>query len=170
MNDAPKRMLIELPAADEIDDLAITTPKFEVRKFEFDLADSKADLRYPPCKAQAVLVIRGPHGTALAMGPDGSWKVPSGRVGAAEEIPGAVKRVAREDFGLSLRSMELAGIYDVIWHYSDLTIKRLHFVYAGVTDDEPDSKVKNKVRNFQTPEDSVKDDISKAAIADCKEK
>ena len=170
MKDAPKRMLVELPAADEIDDLAITTPKFEVRKFEFDLTDSKADLRYPPCKAQAVLVIKGPHGTALAMGPDGSWKVPSGRVGAAEEIPGAAKRIAREDFGLSLRSMELAGVYDVIWHYSDMTVKRLHFVYAAATDDDPDPKVRNKVRNFQRPEDSVKDDISKAAIADCREK
>ena len=170
MKDAPKRMLVELPAADEIDDLAITTPKFEVRKFEFDLTDSKADLRYPPCKAQAVLVIKGPHGTALAMGPDGSWKVPSGRVGAAEEIPTAVKRVAREDFGLTIRSMELAGIYDVIWHYSDLTIKRLHFVYAAMTDDDSDPKFRDKVANFQKPEESVADEISDAALSDCKGK
>jgi ADP-ribose pyrophosphatase YjhB (NUDIX family) len=170
VKDPPKKMLIELPAADEIDDLAITTPKFEVRKFEFDLTDAKADLRYPPCKAQAVLVVRGPHGTALAMGRDGSWTVPSGRVGATEEIPGAAKRVAREDFGLSVRSMELAGVYDVIWHYSDMTVKRLHFVYAAVTDDEPNPKARNRVRIFQRPEESVKDDISKSAIADCKEK
>ena len=170
MKDAPKRMLIELPAADEIDDLAITTPKFEVRKFEFDRADTKADLRYPPCKAQAVMVVSGSRGTVLAKGADGRWAVPSGRVGAAEEIPVGVKRIAKDDFGLSLRSMELAGIYDVIWHYSDMTVKRLHFVYAAVTDDEPDPKVKERVRNFQKPEESVKDDISKAAIADCREK
>ena len=170
MRDAPKRMLIELPAADEIDDLAITTPRFEVRKFEFDLADTKADLRYPPCKAQAVVVVRGSRGTALAKGSDGEWTVPSGRVGAAEEIPIAVKRIAKDDFGLTLRSMELAGVYDVIWHYSDMTVKRLHFVYAAVTDDEPDPRVRDRVRTFQRPEESVTDDISKAAITDCKQK
>ncbi len=170
MSGPPKRMLIELPAADEIDDLAITSPKFEVRKFEFDLSHSKADLRYPPCKAQAVVVIRGPKGTALAKGRDGAWTVPSGRVGAAEEIPGAVKRVAKDEFGLCLKSIELAGVYDVIWHYSDMTIKRLHFVYAAVTDDEPDPKARQEVRAFRNPEESVSDDISKAALTDCREK
>ncbi len=165
----PTNILIELPAADEIDDLAITTPKFEVRKFEFDLTDSKADLKYPPCKAQVVIVTRGPKGIALAKGTnkDAAWTVPSGRVGAAEEIPSAVKRVAKEGFGLSLRSIELAGIYDVIWHYSDMTIKRLHFVYACVTDEDPDPKYRDTVANFVRPEESAKDEVSKAALSDC---
>jgi len=163
-------MLIELPAADEIDDLAITTPKFEVRKFEFNLAHSKANLNYPPCKAHVVIVVKGRNGTALSQAKDGAWSLPSGRVGAAEEIPHAVKRVATEDFGLMLRSLDLAGIYDVIWHYSDLTIKRLHFVYAAVTDDEPQPNPKNKVGFFTNAEEMVEDDISKAALTDSKEK
>ncbi len=170
MRDAPKKILFELPTADEIDDLAITTPKFEVRKFEFDMGGSKADLKYPPCKAQAVLVIRGPNGTALAKGPKGEWVVPSGRVGAAEEIPVGVKRLAKEEFGLQLRSMELAGIYDVIWHYSDLTVKRLHFVYAAITDEDPDPKAKHGVKTFKEPDEMVTDDLSKAALADCTQK
>ncbi len=170
MKDAPKKMLIELPAADEIDDLAITTPHFEVRKFEFDLSEAKADLRYPPCKAQVVIVVKGPKGTELAKGVKGSWTVLSGRVSTAEEIPSAVKRVAREDFGISIRSMELAGIYDVIWHYSDMTVKRLHFVYASTTDDDPDPQAKNEVRAFRKPEEMVADEISKTALADCSEK
>jgi len=163
-------MLIELPSADEIDDLAVTTPKFEVRKFELDLTHSKADLKYPPCKAQAVIVVKGRGGVALVETTDGTWTVPSGRVGAVEEIPSAVKRIAREDFGLMLRSIELAGIYDVIWHYSDMTTKRLHFVYAGDTDDDPGSTRRNRVRFFAEPERMVGDGISKAAITDCMEK
>ncbi len=170
MTAPPKRLLIELPAADEIDDLAITTPKLEVRKFEFDLAHEKADLKYPPCKAQAVIAAKRSRGIALSETGDGNWTLPSGRVGAAEEIPPAVKRIAKEDFGLMLRSIELAGIYDVIWHYSDMTIKRLHFAYAAVTDEEPDPNRGRKVRFFDAPERIVTDDISKAALADCSQK
>ena len=163
-------MLIELPAADEIDDLAVTSPKFEVRKFEFDMAGSKADLRYPPCKAQAVIVAKGEKGTALARTKDGGWTVPSGRVGAAEDIPRSVKRIAREEFGLMLRSMELAGVYDVIWHYSDLTVKRLHFVYAAVTDEGQEPRPDQRIKFFPRPEDVTTDEVSKAALADCTEK
>ncbi len=171
MNEPPKKMLIELPSADEIDDLAITTPKFEVRKFEIDLSRSRADLKYPPCKAQVITVVRGPKGTTLVRTVNGgNWTVPSGRVGATEEIPGAARRVAKDEVGLPLRSMELAGIYDVIWHYSDLTIKRLHFVYAGVTDDEPDPKLKSRVQVTGDPELLVSDEISRAALSDCKDK
>ncbi len=159
-------MLIELPAADEIDDLAITSPKFEVRKFEFDIRDEKADLKYPPCKAQAVIVAKMANATALCRSGKDAWHVPSGRVGSAEEIPAAVKRVARDDYGLFLRSIELAGMYDVIWHYSDLTVKRLHFVYAGTTD-EAAAHALNKVEFFDNPADRVKDEISMAALSDC---
>jgi ADP-ribose pyrophosphatase YjhB (NUDIX family) len=163
-------MLIELPAADEIDDLAITTPKFEVRKFEFDKSSSRADLKYPPCKAQAVIVASERKGIALSKTRDGNWTLPSGRVGAAEEIPSAVKRIAKEDFGLMLRSIQLTGIYDVIWHYSDMTVKRLHFVYAAETDEEPEPSGGNKVGFFAKPEGMVSDDISKAALTDCRQK
>lgn len=168
MNPA-RKMLIELPAADEIDDLAITTPRLEVRKFELDMAGAKANLNYPPCKAQVVIVARKDGETVLAETDEGGWTLPSGMVGAAEEIPTAVKRIAREDFGLMLRSIELAGIYDVIWHYSDMTVKRLHFVYAAVTEDEP-SPSSRKVRRVARPEQVVGDAVSIAALTDCKEK
>jgi ADP-ribose pyrophosphatase YjhB (NUDIX family) len=132
----PKHLLIELPTADEIDDLAVTTPRFEVRKLEFDLRDRKADLNYSPCKGQVVLVVRGERGTALVRtrgAPE--WSLPSGRIQPSEEVPKAARRVAREQCGLMLRSLDLAAIYDVVWHYSDISIKRLHIVYAAVTDD-----------------------------------
>jgi len=170
VKNAPKKLLFELPAADEIDDLAITTPRFAVRKFEFDLTDTKADLRYPPCKAQVVLVVKGKNGVALAKHGKDGWILPSGRIGAAEEIPTAAKRLAREEFGLPVMSIELAGIYDVIWHYSDLTVKRLHFVYSGMMGDEPEQAARNKVGFHQKPEEIVTDEISKAALTDCKEK
>lgn len=165
----PPKILIELPAADEIDDLAITTPRFEVRKFEFDRRDEKADLRYPPCKAQVVIVVKGPKGTALAPCGKEAWCVPSGMVGSAEEIPAAAKRIAKEGFGLYLRSIELAGMYDVIWHYAGLTVKRLHFAYAAVTEEDA-APSRNAVQFFIRPEEKVKDEISMAALADCKEK
>jgi ADP-ribose pyrophosphatase YjhB (NUDIX family) len=129
-------MLIELPTADEIDQLAVTTPKFEVRQLSIELGDEEADLNYTPCKGQMVLVIRGKEGIPLVRArKERDWSLPSGRIGPNEDIEKSAKRIARESCGILLRSMELAGMYDVVWHYSNVSIKRLHLVYACLTDD-----------------------------------
>jgi hypothetical protein len=52
-----------------------------------------------------------------------------------EDVIQAAKRIAREDLGIGLRSQELAGMYDVTWHYSDVSVKRLHLVYSAITED-----------------------------------
>jgi ADP-ribose pyrophosphatase YjhB (NUDIX family) len=168
-------MLIELPTADEIDALAMTTPHFEVRKFEFDVKWKKADLNYVPCKGQLVLVIAGDNGIVLTKTKEKGWELPSGRIGACEEPQKAAKRIAMEECGVGLRSLELAGIYDVVWHYSDVSVKRLHLVYAGFTDDTEcvSSSGKGNVQaKFFTdiPETASKDELLMCAIADCSEK
>jgi len=169
-------MLIELPTADEIDRLAMSTPTFEVRKFEQDMGARKADLNYTPCKGQMVLVIRGPNGIALVRKKGGKgWSLPSGRIAPQEEVAKAAKRVAREECGLILRSFDLAAMYDVVWRYSDLSIKRLHFVYACLTDDM-DCLIGQRTdtasaRFFsKMPEAVLDDEIGRNAVADCSAK
>ena len=166
-------MLIELPTADEIDDLAITTPRLEVRKIELDLGKKKADLNYAPCKGQIVLAIRGEGGLALVRrhGEEG-WSLPSDRIGPGEDVGRSAKRVAKEQCGLMLRTAELAGIYDVVWHYSDVSIKRLHFVFAALTDDRgcvpaKDAGVSDARFFSEIPTDVQKNEIHSFAIADC---
>ncbi len=173
MRKTPKRMLIELPAADEIDSLAITTPRFEVRQFDSDIGERKADLEYSPCKGQVVLVIVGKKGTVLAKRKGAKdWTLPTGRIGSAEDFVQAAKRVAREECGVMLRSLELAGMYDVVWHYSDISIKRLHIVYAAVTDDDecvPEASKECSSPGFhrEIPEAALKDIITRSALTDC---
>jgi len=169
-------MLIELPTAEEIDDLAITTPRLEVRKMELDFGRTKANLDYAPCKGQVVVVIRGEDGISLVRrhGAQG-WSLPSDRIAPGEDIGESVKRVAREQCGLMLRSAELAGMYDVVWHYSDITIKRLHFVYAALTDDRKCAPVNDREISeagfFEDVPDAVqKDEVYRLAIADCNAK
>ena len=169
-------MLIELPTADEIDNLAITTPKLEVRKMELDLAKTKANLDYAPCKGQVVLVIRGEDGIPLVRrhGEQG-WSLPSARISPGEDIEKSGKRVAEEQCGLMLKSSELAGIYDVVWHYSDVSIKRLHFVYAAITDDRKCVPAKGKevseAKFFREIPGAVQEnDIHRHALADCSTK
>jgi len=169
-------MLIELPTAEEIDDLAITTPRLEVRKMELDFGRMKANLDYAPCKGQVVVVIRGEDGIPLVRRHDAQgWSLPSDRIAPGEDIGESVKRVAREQCGLMLRSAELAGIYDVVWLYSDISIKRLHFVYAALTDDRKCAPVKGKeiseTKFFKDVPDVVrKDDVYRFALADCNAK
>ena len=169
-------MLIELPTAEEIDDLAITTPRLEVRKMELDFSRTKANLDYAPCKGQVVVVIRGEDGIPLVRRHDAQgWSLPSDRIAPGEDIGESVKRVAREQCGLMLRSAELAGIYDVVWLYSDISIKRLHFVYAALTDDRKCAPVKGKeiseTKFFKDVPDVVrKDDVYRFALADCNAK
>jgi len=166
-------MLFELPTADEIDSLAITTPRFEVRKFEFDLSGQPADLKYAPCKGQIVLVIAGKGGIVLTRTGKGSeWGLPTGRIVTTEDIVSAAKRIAMEQTGLIVRCLDLAAMYDVVWHYSDITIKRLHIIYAAVTDDEPClSQVPYEARFFATlPEEISEDEVASTAVGDCSTK
>ena len=172
----PKHLLIELPTADEIDQLAITSPKFEVRHLSFDMGDEKADLDYTPCKGQVVLVIRSPAGIPLVKDRSGNdWALPSGRIDPNEDIGKSPKRVAREACGVDIRSAELAGVYDVVWHYSNVSIKRLHVVYACLTDDTVcslgDPEHIDDVRFFrEVPSATAKHAIYSHAFADCSTK
>jgi ADP-ribose pyrophosphatase YjhB (NUDIX family) len=169
-------MLIELPTADEIDQLAITTPRFEVRQLSFEMADKKADLNYTPCKGQMVVVIRGEEGTPLVRRRgEKEWSLPTDRIGPNEEIEQSVKRIGREQCGLMLRSVELAGMYDVVWHYSNVSIKRLHFVFAGNTDDRrcaPEKKGEVEESRFfkEIPASVQRDEIFGYALSDCSAK
>jgi ADP-ribose pyrophosphatase YjhB (NUDIX family) len=169
-------MLIELPTADEIDEIAITTPRLEVRKIEHDRRESKADLNYAPCKGQVVVVIRGADGIPLVKNRGRrDWSLPSDRIAPNEEIETSAKRVATDQCGLTLRSIELAGIYDVIWHHSDVSIKRLHFVYSAVTDDRSCNPTKGEEclesKFFKVVPDGLqKDEIQRFALTDCSTK
>ena len=172
MKKAPKRMLIELPTADEIDALALTTPHIEVRRFDFDMKGMKADLNYVPCKGQLVLVISGQNGVLLTKKKGGVWSLPSGRIGTIEEPVKAAKRIANEECGIGLKSVELAGMYDVVWHYSDVSVKRLHLVYAALTDDcecvPGEAGSATQARFFANiPEASSKDEMLACAVSDC---
>jgi len=169
-------MLIELPTADEIDSLAITTPRFEVRKLEFEMGEKAADLDYTPCKGQVVLVIRGEKGVVYVRhGGEDTWSLPSGRIGPNEEVVRSAKRVARETCGVGLRSTELAAMYDVIWHFSDISIKRLHIVFAALTDDTEcvpgkDSQFSEARFFAEIPEMAKRADIDRFALTDCSTK
>jgi ADP-ribose pyrophosphatase YjhB (NUDIX family) len=168
-------MLIELPTADEIDALALTTPHFEVRKFDFDMKGMKADLNYVPCKGQLVLVISGKNGVLLTKKEGGTWGLPSDRIGTNEEPVKAAKRIAKEVCGIGLKSIELAGMYDVVWHYSDVSVKRLHLVYAALTDDcecvPGEEGGAPQARFFATiPVESSGDEMLARAVTDCSKK
>jgi len=171
----PKRMLIELPTADEIDALALTTPHIEVRKFDFDMKGMKADLNYVPCKGQLVLVISGENGVLLTKKKGGAWSLPSGRIGTSEDPVKAAKRIAKEECGIGLKSVELAGMYDVVWHYSDVSVKRLHLVYAALTDEcecvPGEAGGATQAKFFANiPEASSEDEMLACALSDCSEK
>jgi ADP-ribose pyrophosphatase YjhB (NUDIX family) len=172
----PKTLLLELPTADEIDQLATTTPHLEVRRFEYDMGNCRPDLNYAPCKGEMVLVIVGEDGVALVR-PRGSdeWRLPSGKVRTHETAIQAAKRVAKEECGLALRSLELAGIYEVVWHYSDISVKRLHLIYAAVTDDrechpEGDKSLCDAMFFTKVPDHVLGNDLMRNALDDCSEK
>ena len=129
-------MLIELPVADEIDKLATTYPEFHVRKYEYDMKEGAPDLNRPPCKGQVVLVVNGEKGTAvLRHRSEHAWALPTGSILIYETPEQAAKRVAKAECGLGIKSLVLTAMYDVSWHYPGITVKRLHLVYAAVTDD-----------------------------------
>ena len=164
-------MLIELPTADEIDELATTTPSLVVRRFEFDFGGDRLDLEYRPCKGEAVVVIRGSDGVALLKGDGDDWMLPSGRIGTDEEPSAAARRVARESCGLGLRSLVLVGLYDVTRHYSNVSLKRLSTVYLGETDDTPGEDMRGRCAfHLEDLESLPVGELDSAAVADCLEK
>jgi ADP-ribose pyrophosphatase YjhB (NUDIX family) len=169
-------MLIELPTADEIDDLAISTPELSVRKFEYDRRKTEADLNYTPCKGQMILVVRGEQGTLIVKrGGAKSWSLPSAPIMTYEQIADAPRRVAKELCGLSLRSYDLAALYDVVWHFKDVTIKRLHVIYSAVTDDaectqEAKGGFDETAFRAELPDSLLDDELDRNALSDCSEK
>lgn len=120
-------------------------------------------------------MIRGERGTLFVKTADGaSWELPSGKIGVNEEFLKAAKRVAREKCGVGLRHLQLAAMYDVVWHHSDVSVKRLHLVYAAETDDAScslEAPRSEEVRFFDAiPEGAVKDEIFSFALSDCPSK
>ncbi len=176
MSKPPKRMLLELPMADEIDCLATTAPHFEVRKFEFDMGKDKADLNYAPCKGEMVLVIVGEKGIVLVSDKSSDkWRLPSCRIHIHETAIQAAKRLAKDECGLMLKSLELSGMYDVVWHYADISVKRLHILYSAITEDCEcglgETKSASKAMFFtEIPQSVLDDELMKNALADCSEK
>jgi ADP-ribose pyrophosphatase YjhB (NUDIX family) len=169
-------MLLELPTADEIDDLACTTPEFQVRKFEYDRRSSKADLDHMPCKGQMILVVRGEKGIIFVReSASGGWVLPSGLILTTETAAQCAKRVAKAVCGIGLRSLELAAMYDVIWHHSDYTVKRLHLVYACATDESEctsggSGRSTEGAFFTEPPEADIQDEIVRNALIDCSDK
>ncbi len=68
---------------------------------------------------------------------------------------------------MHLRSTDLAAMYDVVRHYKDVTIKRLHIVYAALTDDECSHGAKF---HKEVPASMLLDELDRAALDDCSEK
>jgi hypothetical protein len=62
-------------------------------------------------------------------------------------------------------------MYDVVWHYQDVSIKRLHLVYAAVTEDVPVS-IKGRECAFRQDLDEghLGTEVERAALADSIEK
>jgi len=164
-------MLLELPTADEIDELAMSTPTLNVRKFEYDMKGQSADLDYAPCKGQLVMVIRGGGGTVLTReSSDACWHLPTDLIRTFEPVPDSARRVALELCGVSLRSAELVAMYDVLHRYDDVAVKRLYVVFAGITDDPTCTLTgpgKHEVRFHPDVDlDDLATDIDRAALDD----
>ena len=166
-------MLLELPTADEIDELVCDIPDIIVRRFEFDLLDRKIDLDYTPCKGETVVVVKGKAGGVYLVrkGAAAIWSVPSGRIEMNESPETAGHRVAKERCGLELERTKLKALYDVTRHYENISVKRLFVVYEC-------EATKGEQRPPETPETKcvlhkadldklVLEDIDSQAIADC---
>lgn len=129
-------MLLELPTADEIDDLAADRPALVVRRFEFDLKDRKIDLNYTPCKGEAMFVTDCDRGVALVRGKGSAmWALPSGRIDVTESPEDAARRIAMDRCHIRLGKVDLTALYDVTRHYENISVKRLFVVFrADVVD------------------------------------
>lgn len=175
MNDRPRRMLLELPTADEIDELADDRPGLLVRRYDFDLKDRRIDLNYTPCKGEAVFVTEGAKGVALVK-TKGTviWTLPSGRIDVNEAPEATARRIAKERCGIRLGEMDLRALYDLTRHYENVSIKRLLVVYRAKVEDydcgaHEDGR-QQCVFHSADLEELVCEEIDSQAIADCLEK
>ena len=137
-------MLLELPTADEIDDLAARTPSLTVRRYEFDLVDTDLNLDYTPCKGEVVIVARRGEGVMLVKSKGATiWTLPCARIQMNESPEEAAVRVARERCGLSIDDAQLKAFYDVTRHYRNVSVKRLFVVYSCAIRGDPDDAAKD---------------------------
>jgi ADP-ribose pyrophosphatase YjhB (NUDIX family) len=175
LNGRPRRMLLELPTADEIDEMASDRPALLVRRFDFDLKDRRMDLDYTPCKGEVLFVTTGARGVALVR-TEGAviWTLPSGRVCVNEAPEATARRIANERCGIRLGEMELMALYDVTRHYENVSIKRLLVVYRAKVEDyhsgtDEDGRPRCVFHSADL-EGLVCEEIDSQAIADCLEK
>ncbi len=165
-------MLLELPTADEIDDMAAKVPSLTVRRYEFDLLDHEIDLNYTPCKGEAVIVTRRNGGVVLVKSKGAvMWTLPAAKIRMDEAPEDAARRIARERCGLSLTAANLRALYDVTRHYQNVSVKRLFVVYDCSTDADPDRSL--AISNdecsvhFDDLDKLTLEEIDAQAIADC---
>ena len=165
-------MLLELPTADEIDEMAADAPDLVVRRFEFDLLEMEFDMNYTPCKGEALVVTKSGGGVLLVRkGAASIWTLPSGRIAMNESPDQTGLRVADEECGVDVQAMRLKALYDVTRHYANISVKRLIVVYEC-------EAVRAERRPPETPgtecalhtddlDKLVLEDIDSQAIADC---
>lgn len=176
MRHRPNRMLLELPTADEIDDLAAGRPSLIVRRFEFDLTGRELDLNYTPCKGEALFVTDCARGVALVRR-EGAvmWTLPSGRIDVNESPETTARRIAMERCHIRLGEVDLRALYDVTRHYENISVKRLFVVYRASVEDyhsgvsTADTHTECLFHSADL-EDLVCEEIDSNAIADSLEK
>ena len=165
-------MLLELPTADEIDDLAARTPSLIVRRYEFDLVDTELNLDYTPCKGEVVIVARRGEGVALVKAKGATiWTLPCARIQMNESPEDAAVRVARERCGLSVDDAKLKAFYDVTRHYRNVSVKRLFVVYSCAIRGDPDGATKGRDDECSIHtgdlDSIVLEEIDTQALSDC---
>ena len=165
-------MLLELPTADEIDDLAARTPSLIVRRYEFDLVDAELDLNYTPCKGEVVIVARRGEGVALVKAKGTMiWTLPCARIRMDESPEEAAVRVARERCGLDIDDAKLRAFYDVTRHYRNVSVKRLFVVYSCAIHGNPDDATKDTDDDCSIHsgdlDSIVLEEIDTQALSDC---
>jgi ADP-ribose pyrophosphatase YjhB (NUDIX family) len=165
-------MLLELPVADEIDELAADRPSLIVRRFEYELTDRRIDLEYQPCKGEALFVTDCDRGVALVKREGAKmWTLPSGRIDVNEPPEATARRVALERCRIRLGEVDLRALYDVTRHYENISVKRLFVIYRAEVEDFHSGGGRSPVTecSFHSSDlgDLVCDEIDSQAIADC---
>ncbi len=165
-------MLLELPTADEIDDMAASVPSLTVRRYEFDLLDHKIDLNYTPCKGEAVIVAKRRGGIVLVKAKGTvMWTLPAARIAMDETPDATARRVAKERCGVELETVELKAFYDVTRHYQNVSVKRLFVVYGCSATNDPDQTAITLAGecavHFDDLDKLALEEIDAQAIADC---
>ena len=164
--------MLELPTADEIDEMAATAPDLVVRRFEFDLLDMDFDMDYTPCKGEAVVVTKSSGGVLLVRkGAASVWTLPSARISMDETPEQTGARVASEECGVDVQSIRLKALYDVTRHYANISVKRLLVVYEceaiGAERRAPETPGTECALHTDDLDKLILEDIDSQAIADC---